>query len=174
MSVMQEIRAVLGRASGPMRPKDVLDQLETDTDIKAVCDRMNQAANNGQGLERHDDGTYSLIPGWKPTRGPGSGTQGVPDASPRQVVAAKGRKAKPSKADGRKAASKPKRAYVRKAKAPSPAPVADATRRTPNSEDELVPVRRGTLRALVHSVLESDSPVTPELRNALIQLTSVA
>jgi hypothetical protein len=172
MSVMQQIRAVLGRASGPMRPKDVLEQLDIDTDIKTVCDRMAQAANAGSGPERHDDGTYSLIPGWKPTRGPGSGTQAAQEPVARPARAPKAKKAKARKAEGKKAAAKPKRAYVRKAKAPTP--VADSPRRTKGGEDELVPVRRGTLRALVHAVLESDRPVTPELRSALIQLTSVA
>lgn len=174
MSVMQQIRAVLGRASGPMRPKDALEQLDIDTDIKTVCDRMNQAANAGSGLERHDDGTYSLIPGWKPTRGPGSGTKETPEPAARRTTAPAAKKAKTKKPGRKKADAKPKRAYVRKAKAPVAAPAVESPRRAKSGEDELVPVRRGTLRALVHAVLESDRPVTPDLRSALIQLTSVA
>jgi hypothetical protein len=168
MSLMHDIRTHMATAAGPLTPKDVAEALDRDPAV--VRNAMYQAHTQGAGIERLDDGTYSLIIGWQPARGAGAATEVVPAPD-------RPEKKKPTrerKADRKKVTAKPKRAYIRNAKTPAPAPVVDSSRRTLSSEDELVPVRRGTLRALVHSVLESDSPVTPELRSALIQLTSVA
>jgi hypothetical protein len=168
MSLMHDIRTHMATAAGPVTPKDVAEAL--DQDPAAVRNAMYQAHTKGAGIERLDDGTYSLIIGWQPARGAGTST----DAGPSPDRPGTKKPTKKPKADRKTGTAKPKRAYVRKAKAPSPAPASNGPRRTLSSEDELVPVRRGTLRALVHSVLQSDNPVTPELRSALIQLTSVA
>lgn len=168
MSLMHDIRTHMAKAAGPVTPKDVAEALDRDPAV--VRNAMYQAHSQGAGIERLDDGTYSLIIGWKPARG--AETVSEVGAAPDRT--GKKKAPKERKAEGKKAAVKPKRAYVRKVKAPSPAPAIDSTRRPRSGEDELVPVRRGTLRALVHAVLESDRPVTPDLRSALIQLTSVA
>ena len=168
MSLMHDIRTHMATATGPVTPKDVAEALERDPAV--VRNAMYQAHTQGAGIERLDDGTYSLIIGWKPARGPEAASEvGAAPDRPGKKKAAKERKA-----EGKKAAAKPKRAYVRKAKAPAPAPAAEAPRRNMSGEDELVPVRRGTLRALVHTILDSDLPVTTDVRCALRQLTSVA
>jgi hypothetical protein len=168
MSLMHDIRTHMTKAAGPVTPKDVAEALDRDPAV--VRNAMYQAHTQGAGIERLDDGTYSLIIGWKPARG----AEATSESSAAPDRAGKKKPTKERKAERKKAATKPKRAYVRKTRAPSAAPAAESSRRATAGEDELVPIRRGTLRALVHAVLDSDQPVTADLRSALRQLTSVA
>jgi hypothetical protein len=66
MSLMNDIRAQMGRESGPVTAAQIAEAL--DHDATKVRNAMYQASKQDAGIERHDDGTYSLVPGWKPGR----------------------------------------------------------------------------------------------------------
>ena len=147
MSTMDDIRAYMARQAGPVTPAQVAEALELDA--KAVRGAMYQASKQEAGIERLDDGTYLLIPGWKPSRKPAEAEYAPP-------AAAKPEK-KPRVAKGKKAA---KRASKRTAKAaPAAAP-------TP-SRATTVTVARSCLTTLVAAVLDGDAPITGRLRSAL-------
>lgn len=168
MSLMHDIRTHMANAAGPVTPKDVAEALDRDPAV--VRNAMYQADAHRAGIERLDDGTYSLIIGWKPARG----AEVVSEVGAATDRTGKKKARTEQKAEGKKAAAKPKRAYVRKTSAHPVAPPAESSRRATAGEDELIPIRRGILRALVHAILDSDLPVTTDLRCALRQLTSVA
>lgn len=64
MSTMDDIRAEMARQGGPVKPADIAELLELERN--AVVSAMYQAAKQEAGIQRYDDGTYGLIPGWKP------------------------------------------------------------------------------------------------------------
>ncbi|MCG2605018.1 MAG: hypothetical protein KBO60_18315 [Achromobacter sp.] len=66
MSTMDDIRAFMARQAGPVTPAQVAEAL--DIEGKKVRQAMYQAGRQEAGIEALDDGTYSLIPGWKPSR----------------------------------------------------------------------------------------------------------
>lgn len=167
MSLMNDIRAQMGRESGPVTAAQIAESL--DVDGAKVRSAIYQASRQDAGIERHDDGTYSLVPGWKPDR-TGDVPERAPAPSVRGTADGKRKKSRAKRSGRKNAEARPKRAYVRKATSRA----IDPAQQSKAGEDELIPVRRGTLRALVHSLLESDRPVTPDLRSALVQLTSVA
>jgi hypothetical protein len=198
MSLIAEIREQMGRESGPVHPKHLAEVL--DQDIATVRNTMNQASTKGHGIERLDDGTFSLIPGWKPARGPNASAapEEAPAAAapgkPKRKYVRKAAAAKPVKAKRAikvKSAPKPKRAYTRKsAGAPEAGPGRcratfpdpgnfrglpdDATRQVLKFPTEVVHVSRTTLALLVEGVLDGNAPITGALRTALREATSHA
>lgn len=156
MSTMDDIRAFMARQAGPVTPAQVAEGL--DIEAKKVRQAMYQAGRQAAGIEALDDGTYSLIPGWKPSREPAADTA----ASPAKAL----RKAKQPKA---------KQPKARKAKA-TRAPKAEAPKRqaaTPGS-DSFVRIRRSSLAVLVDAVLAGDVDIKGRLRGALRDASSCA
>lgn len=70
MSSCSEIRKVLATSGEPMRPRDICDALgcEGEKERKSVYASLAVMAKDKAGVEKLDDGRYSLIPGWKPKR----------------------------------------------------------------------------------------------------------
>lgn len=147
MSTMDDIRAYMARQAGPVTPAQVAEALELDG--KAVRGAMYQASKQEAGIERLDDGTYSLIPGWKPSRKPAE----AEDAPP---AAAKSTK-KPRAAKAKKATKRAAKHATKAAPAAAPASSRAAT----------VTVARTCLTTLVAAVLDGDAPITGRLRSAL-------
>lgn len=154
MSTMDDIRAYMARQAGPVTPAQVAEALELDA--KAVRAAMYQASKQEAGIERLDDrqpvqlvgwghGTYSLIPGWKPSRKPAEAEYAPPAARDKK------------RDKGRRAA---KRTIKRTSKAASAAPPAPARAAT-------VKVARTCLTTLIAAVLDGDAPITGCLRSAL-------
>lgn len=180
MSLIAEIRAQMARESGPVHPKHIAEVLEQD--LATVRNTMNQANTKGNGIERLEDGTFSLIPNWVPTRGPNAAAEpaSTPPQSPTPKNLSKGKKAvKPAPAKKtRKAkvasekAEKPKRAYTRRAapvaKRPTPGRPAIAVAR---GDEGSARVSRSSLRTLVSAVLAGEQEITTELRAALREAT---
>jgi hypothetical protein len=136
----------------------VAEALELDG--KAVRGAMYQASKQEAGIERLDDGTYSLIPGWRPSRKPAEAEYAPPPAAnPERKPRAAGAK-KPAKAN--KAV---KRATKRTSKASPAAAPAGARAAT-------VTVARTCLTTLVAAVLDGDAPITGRLRSALREASS--
>jgi hypothetical protein len=174
MSLIAEIREQMGRESGPVHPKHLAEVL--DQDIATVRNTMNQASTKGHGIERLDDGTFSLIPGWKPARGPNAAAE--PVAKP--VKATRAVKA-PKKAAKKKAAKaapdKPKRKYVRRAQAPAATfgPSGEIARpKVTSIIGDNVPFSRTSLALLVEGVLAGNAEIDLSLRKALREAASHA
>jgi hypothetical protein len=178
MSLIADIREHMARQSGPVHPKQVAEALEQE--LATVRTTMNQASTKGYGIERLDDGTFSLIPGWVPARGPNAAA--VPAAAEPPAGKAKAPAKGKVRGGGRKAKAikpaKTKRAYVRKPKAAAPkamparkAPARAATAAAATG-GERVSLTRTSLDALVQGVLASETPITPALRSALREATS--
>ena len=181
MSLIADIRAQMARESGPVHPKHLAEVLEQD--LATVRNTMNQASTKGHGIERLDDGKFSLIPNWAPARGPNAAADPAPTPPPTPTAKTtsklkKTAKAEPAKKprkakDAKVKADKPKRAYTRRA-----APAA----KKPNSSspaivvtsggDSAVQVSRSSLRTLVSAVLAGEQEITPELRAALREATN--
>ena len=156
MSTMNDIRAHMARQAGPVTATQVAEAL--DLEAKKVRQAMYQAARQEAGIEALDDGTYSLIPGWKPSREPATDTA----AAPAKAL----RKAKQPKA---------KQPQARKSKAKR-VPKAEAPKRqaaTPGS-DGFVRIRRSSLAVLVDAVLAGDVDIKDRLRGALRDASSCA
>lgn len=163
MSTMDDIRAHMARQADPVTPAQVAEALELEG--TKVRQAMRQAAIQGAGIEALDDGTYSLIPGWKPSRkAAASDTETPPAAAPRAAKAKAKRGPKPRKAA--------KGTKVREAKAAArPAPV----KRTPAAaRGETVEIPRVSLNCLVDAVLASEMPITGPVRAALREASSCA
>lgn len=169
MSLIADIRAQMALESGPVHPKQLAEVL--DQDLATIRNTMNQASTKGHGIERLDDGTFSLIPNWTPSRGPNAGLEPAPTPSPKPPRKAK--KAapakKPRKATATKPkADKPKRTYTRRA-----APAARKSKAAPLrlvvtlGDEGTVQVSRSSLKALVSAVLAGEQEITSELRIAL-------
>jgi hypothetical protein len=169
MSLIADIRAQMALESGPVHPKHLAEVL--DQDLATIRNTMNQASSKGHGIERLDDGTFSLIPNWTPSRGPNAGVEPAPTPSPKPPRKSKKaapaktpRKAKASKAK----ADKPKRTYTRRAAPAAKKPKAAPLRLVVTLGDECtVQVSRSSLKALVSAVLAGEQEITPELRIAL-------
>lgn len=194
MSLMDDIRAVMKRASGPMLPQEVHEQLDTDEAVSTVRARMHQAATQGAGLERHDDGSYSLIPNWAPKllRSGNDSTAAeaapvtaaaetlrtaekpVPAPKPRPAKAAKlsasRRGRKPGPKPGRAAAPAPTARRVGRPRKATAAPARQPEAAGAGAAADVVQIPRGVLRTLVTEVLESGRPVSENSRQALLAL----
>ncbi len=180
MSLINEIRELMAKQIGPVHPKYVAEVL--DQDLSTVRNTMNQANTKGNGIERLDDGTFMLIPGWKPTRGPNAvaepaetaGAPPAPAASPEATPGARKAPKKVAKKRAAKAATgMPKRKYVRKA---APTPKAKPARQAPigtNSLDRVM-FSRTSLVLLVQGVLAGNAEIDPILRQALREAASHA
>lgn len=153
MSTMDDIRAYMARQAGPVTPAQVAEALELDA--KAVRGAMYQASKQEAGIERLDDGTYSLIPGWKPSRKPAEAEYAPPTAAEPAKKPRAARDKKPTK--GKKAAKRAIKRTAKAASAAAPAPARAAT----------VTVARTCLTTLVAAVLDGDAPITGRLRSAL-------
>lgn len=178
MSLIADIRAQMARESGPVHPRHLAEVL--DQDVTTVRNTMNQAATKGHGIERLDDGKFSLIPDWAPARGPNAGADPAPTPQPTPTATSKLKKtakAAPAKKHrkakaGKVKADKPKRAYTRRA-----APAAKKTKPgrlivvATLGDEGAVQVSRSSLRALVSAVLAGEQEITPELRTALREAT---
>ncbi|PRH82837.1 hypothetical protein [Arenimonas caeni] len=153
MSTMDDIRAFMARQAGPVTPAQVAEALELEG--KKVRGAMYQAANQGAGIERLDDGTYSLIPGWKPTCKPAE-AESVPTPAAKPAKTPRVAKArKPAKA--KKAAKRASKRTTKAAPAAAPTLSLAAT----------ATVTRICLTTLVAAVLDGDVPITGRLRSAL-------
>lgn len=178
MSLIADVRAQMARESGPVHPKHLAEVLEQD--LATVRNTMNQASTKGHGIERLDDGKFSLIPNWAPARGPNAAADTAPTPTPtakttsklqetgKATPAKKPRKAKAAKVK----ADKPKRAYTRRAApaARQPKPSRQAIVVT-SGGDSAVQVSRSSLRTLVSAVLAGEQEITPELRAVLREAT---
>lgn len=180
MSLINDIRALMANQSGPVHPKYVAEVL--DQDLSTVRNTMNQANTKGNGIERLDDGTFMLIPGWKPSRGPNAVAEpediaGAPPATATPPEAAPVARKAPKKIAKKRAAKaatiKPKRKYVRKA---APAPRTKPARQAPTSTNSLdkVMFSRTSIALLVQGVLAGNAEIDLSLRNALREAASHA
>ena len=180
MSLIADIRAQMARESGPVHPKHLAEVLEQD--LATVRNTMNQASTKGHGIERLDDGKFSLIPNWAPARGPNAAADPAPTPPPTPTAKTTSKLKKTAKAEPAKkprrakaakvTADKPKRAYTRggatAAKKPKPGRLASVATL---GDDGAVQVTRSSLRALVSAVLAGEQEITPELRAALREAT---
>lgn len=171
MSLMNDIRAQMGRESGPVTAAQISEAL--DVDAVKVRNAMYQASKQDAGIERHDDGTYSLVPGWNPSRAAETATPATPNLRAPKVLAKKPKAKKAAAAARAKSNTKPKRAYTRKAK-PASAAAIDTSRPTLPVDSEYVRVSRTSLALLVEGVLDGNAPITGALRGALREATSHA
>lgn len=180
MSLINEIRELMAKQSGPVHPKYVAEVL--DQDLSTVRNTMNQANTKGNGIERLDDGTFMLIPGWKPSRGPNAvaepaaiaGAPPAPAASPGvSAVARKAPKKIAKKRAAKAAPGKAKRKYVRKA---APTPKGRTARQAPLVANNLdnVMFSRTSLALLVQGVLAGNAEIDLSLRHALREAASHA
>lgn len=176
MSLIADIRAQMARESGPVHPRHLAEVLEQD--VTTVRNTMNQAATKGHGIERLDDGKFSLIPNWAPARGPNAAVDPAPTPAPTKPLKAKKPvKASPAKKPKKAKAAKvkddkPKRAYTRRAapvgKTPKPLRLSSVVTL---GDEGFVQVSRSSLRTLVSAVLSGEQEITPELRAALREAT---
>ncbi len=186
MSLIAEIRAQMARESGPVHPRHLAEVLEQD--VTTVRNTMNQAATKGHGIERLDDGKFSLIPGWAPARGPNATAEPAAAApSTKEPLPRAAAAPSPKKPAPKAEPAKQKRAYTRRATVkdkkkspkvlpkPSTAPKASQKLRvvatTAALPDNAVFVSRSSLKALVSAVLEGEQEITPSLRAALREAT---
>lgn len=160
MSLMDDIRAQMRKAAGPVTPAEIAEAL--DANAAAVRGAMYQAARQGVGIERHDDGTYSADPNWKPVRGAGDEPATAPATKheKKPTREAKPRK-KPGRKLGRKPAANPKAARSRRAPARVSAGASD------------IPARR-VLAALVDAVYASGVAIAGDLRDAMREAAKFA
>jgi hypothetical protein len=175
MSLIAEIREHMSRQSGPVHPKQVAEAL--DQDVAIVRNTMNQANTKGHGIERDDDGTFSLIPGWAPSRGPNAVEPAAAPAAAAIPAVAAPASSSPAKARTAATPAKAKRGYVRKEKPATerqPTTPTQPPRRQASQSAETVQMSRGSLALLVDAVLASDRPITPALRAALRETASHA
>jgi hypothetical protein len=72
VSNSEEIRGVLRSASGPLTGRELCNAIgcENAGERERVYKTVAAMVGNGSGVERLDDGRYSLIPGWRPKRQP--------------------------------------------------------------------------------------------------------
>lgn len=193
MSTIDDIRAAMAAAAGPVKPAEIAETLELDP--KAVRSAMYQAAVQGAGIEKDDDGSYSLIPGWKP-RARGAESESAADPAPQDAAppVRKPRKAaenakKPRAARAPKAAREPREAVAKKRTPrklkPAPAvrrraPRADGSAATPAVSDapiahfHTILLPRQTVRLLVAGVLAFGGVLGDELRAAVLEATKEA
>lgn len=143
MSQIDDIRTWMAAQSAPVTSTEVAEALELEP--KPTRDLLYQSAKNRNGIERLDDGTYSLVPGWVPRK-----MGRAPTAKPAR------------KAPKRKAAAKPACKPHRKATEPCRAKLYD-----PSSSCTLVPIERIALRTLADAVLAGDTPIDAATRSAL-------
>jgi hypothetical protein len=152
MPTVHEIRTAL--AGGPMRPSEVADALGAEgKERDAVYQAITQLVDKGRGVEKIDDGRVTLIPGWKPSRGPGAG--GAKSAK------APATEKRPAKA------------------APGPitvggVPVGDAVDPTPQPERpriDAVVIQRRHLRLLVAHAMAFGEPFEGEMKEAVVTAT---
>lgn len=196
MSAIEDIREFMKGAAGPVKPAEVAEALELDP--KAVRSAMYQAAAQGAGIEKDDDGSYSLIPNWKPrARGGEVEAEAAPAAAshvvPEHPQARVARKAtapkvgKPKAARESKPARKPREVTAkrqpRQAKAkvfprrreprverqPAAAPI-----EAPIAQFHTILLPRQTVRLLVAGVLAFGGVLGDELRAAVLEATKEA
>jgi hypothetical protein len=172
MSLMNDIRAQMGRESGPVTAAQISEAL--DVDAVKVRNAMYQASKQDAGIERHDDGTYSLVPGWKPGRAAETATPTTPSSRTPKAAAKKPKSQKAAATVRAKAGTKPKRAYTRKGSPPSAANAIDTSRPALPVDSEYVRISRTSLALLVEGVLDGNAPIAGALRGALREATSHA
>ena len=188
MSLIADIRAQMALESGPVHPRHLAEVL--DQDVTTVRNTMNQAATKGHGIERLDDGKFSLIPGWAPARGPNAAADPAPAPAPEppnQANTSAAATPTPRKAKAKAEPAKTKRAYTRRAPVKSKKPGRVAKRKrspktkvarklrvvvsVPALRGEAVLLSRTSLKALVTAVLDGEQEITPALRAALRETT---
>jgi len=100
MSRSDDIRAALQQSGEPMFPREIADAMgaEDRRERSSIAAQVSEMANQRQGVEKMDDGRYSLVPGWaKGRRSEGAvapkpskaAAPPVPDGEPDQVIAAR-------------------------------------------------------------------------------------
>ena len=188
MSLIADIRAQMARESEPVHPRHLAEVLEQD--VTTVRNTMNQAATKGHGIERLDDGKFSLIPGWAPARGPNAAADPAPAPAPEppnQANTSAVATPAPRKPKAQAEPAKKKRAYTRRApvkskktprvakRKPSPKPKAGRKLRVvvsvPALPGDAVLLSRTSLTALVTAVLDGEQEITSALRAALREAT---
>lgn len=193
MSTMDDIRASMAQQGGPVKPGEIAELLEIEQ--KAVASAMYQAAKQGSGIERHDDGSYSLIPGWKPARGAAAAAEATqepaPSPAPADAPARRGRRpraqlVKPAaekrarkpraakKAKAEKPARKPKKAPRSTTARKKRAPRAEAPAVEQPSDATTIQLPRQTVRLLVAGVLAFGGELGADLREAVLEATKEA
>lgn len=157
MNTMEQIRGYMGQQSGPVTAAQVAEALEIDG--KRARQALYQAARQEAGVEALEDGTYTLIPGWKPARDAAdAGGAAAAPASPRKAGRPKG-KAKPAKAS--KAAKPSKAAKERQTL-------------TTSREPGMATISCESLSVLVQTILAGAAPIAVRLRAALCEATTAA
>lgn len=70
MSRSDDIRRALQQHGEPMFPREIAEAMGADDrrERASVAAQVSEMANQGHGVERMDDGRYSLIPGWSKGR----------------------------------------------------------------------------------------------------------
>ncbi len=188
MSLIADIRAQMALESGPVHPRHLAEVLEED--VTTVRNTMNQAATKGHGIERLDDGKFSLIPGWAPARGPNAAADPAPAPAPEppnQANTSAIATPAPRKTKAQGEPAKKKRAYKRRAPVKSKKALRVAKRKSsPNTKvarklrvavsapalpGDTVLLSRTSLKALVTAVLDGEQEITPALRAALREAT---
>lgn len=172
MASTADIRAAL--AGGPMTQSEVADALGADDrkERLAVYSAIQQMITQGRGVERLADGKVTLIPGWKPTRGAGSGKPdakapkaGKAKAKPRESMAeAKAREAT-ANADLAEATA---RAMTPGA---DPAPGGGEPAPAPQPRVDAVVIQRRHLRLLVAHAMAFGDPFDGEMKEAVVTAT---
>lgn len=165
MSTIDDIRAAMAAAPGPVKPAEIAETLELDP--KAVRNAMYQAAAQGAGIEKDDDGSYSLIPGWKP-RARGAVEEAPAAAEPlvRQPVqdafadveTRTGHSFEGAPAATKKRGRKPAEKPTRQAKAPRAARAPKAARK-PKPVKKVAPPKPRKARTLRVHVPDEEQPL---------------
>lgn len=179
MTSTVEIRDAL--KSGPMKPSAIADHLGvTDQDErKALYQAIRQMAAKQRGIEQLDDGSVSIIPGWKPAprgRNAAAAEPATKTRSRRAVVpierkrkpAAKGKAGKVSKLP----AEVIEAAVARTVHAQAAAPVIPGIRSA--APDGNVSVPRKALRTLIAFIMGSDRSLNVETRAAVLKSIEAA
>lgn len=169
------IRDALRLSGEPMTAGQLVEALDIENRPERVrfYKHLSSVAHQGLGVERLDDGRYSLIPGWEPKRGkaPAHLRLGVerldrpapaPDAE------------RPGRNPDAPAAPKP-------APPPSPPPAAAKPRRipelpppAPTDKDHQVVILSAAVNALVDIILEAGIPLGDEGRKTIRDAIRVA
>ncbi|MGH8029886.1 MAG: hypothetical protein ACREO3_08130 [Arenimonas sp.] len=166
MSTIDDIRAEMAKADGAVQPRDIAEAL--DLDPKAVRNALYQAWTQKAGVEKYDDGTYGLIPGWKSRH---QAAEAEPQADEEEEVeesvASKPRKAREPKATRPpKPSRKPKRVAAEPKPERAPRKVRGEGKTSPGPVEVVVTLPVDVVRTLARAAIASKSTDPDVMRAA--------
>jgi hypothetical protein len=170
MATTEEIRDAL--KGGPLKPSEIADQLGlTDqAERTALYGAVNQLVAKERGVERLDDGTVTLIPGWKPTRGSASTAKPA-----RKARAAPERPTKATrKARGAKHARKQARRPRTAAEDQPERPALDEAAVQTAIHNRACTLPAATVRRLLAHIFGSERPLDAFTRQAVVEAAKEA